>query len=341
MFSNNLKNDFISREHYEITINKERNIKKYSAKEVEYLVKFKNIPVDMIESLELIEKVFRSILRDIILYTRPRDKIKIFIHHPNLNEDIKMGRFQSNFINVSDIDPDFIIDTIVRLAQSGKIITLDERLTFNVLIINYIEGSGKRNNDRLDNYFYKKQCVVRIATNKYDSLCGLRAIIVGKAIADKSENYEKIRDSRNSCQSDLVKALADELSLDYNQPIGISELVKIEAYLKYYQFIIIDGDNLSTVLYAGVKRDKKIFLHLKNHHYDCIKSLPALFQNSYYCFECFKPYSVYELHPCNDVCKKCKDRFCQFVSVDFNVKCEFCEVNCKSQECLIRHKSLW
>ena len=37
------------------------------------------------------------------------------------------------------------------------------------------------------------------------------------------------------------------------------------------------------------------------------------------------------------MCKKSKDRFSQFVSVDFNVKCELCEVNCKSQKCLIRH----
>ena len=35
------------------------------------------------------------------------------------------------------------------------------------------------------------------------------------------------------------------------------------------------------------------------------------------------------------MCKKCKDRFCQFISDEFIVKCEFCEVKCKSQECLI------
>ena len=76
-----------------------------------------------------------------------------------------------------------------------------------------MERSGKRNNDRLDNYFYKKQCVVRITSNKNDNLCGLRAIIVGTAIVDNSENYERIRDSRNTYQSDLAKALADDLIL--------------------------------------------------------------------------------------------------------------------------------
>ena len=127
-------------------------------------------------------------MRDIILYTKPRDKIKLFIHHPNLNEDIKLGRFQSNLINVSDIDPDFIIDTIVRLAQSGKLISLDEKLTFNVLIINYLEGSGKRNNDRLEHYLLKKQCVVRIQPKPSDKSCALRAIVVGRALADSDIN---------------------------------------------------------------------------------------------------------------------------------------------------------
>ena len=61
--------------------------------------------------------------------------------------------------------------------------------------------------------------------------------------------------------------LADALDFAYTDSIGISELIKVEKYLQDYQFIVIDGNNLCSVVYAGNKKDKKIFLHYKDNHY--------------------------------------------------------------------------
>ena len=61
--------------------------------------------------------------------------------------------------------------------NAGKMLTLNDRMKFNVLIIHQISGGGLK---RLGHFLLKKQSVVRIRTNKDDSLCALRAVIVGK-----------------------------------------------------------------------------------------------------------------------------------------------------------------
>ncbi len=60
---------------------------------------------------------------------------------------------------------------------------------------------------RIADYLHTKLCVVRVKTNKYDKLCGLRAICLGKAYADK-ENYDIMRDSRNNLQTSKAYELA-------------------------------------------------------------------------------------------------------------------------------------
>ena len=180
MFSIDRNNiEKISKENYEIIIGKTRNIKKFSAKQVEYNVKFKNIPSELIESLVMIEKLFKSVFRDITGFIKPDDKCKIYIDHPNFTDNI-----QTSFQKGRNLDADFIIDTIARLMQSGKILSLDEKLKFSVLIINNNTGGGG-GIKRLGDYLCKKQCVVRIKEEQDDKLCALRAIILGISYINK------------------------------------------------------------------------------------------------------------------------------------------------------------
>ena len=80
-------------------------------------------------------------------------------------------------------------------------------------------------------------------------------------------------------------------------------------------------------------------LYYSENHYDCIKSLPAFFNSPYFCQKCYKPYSHFENHPCNDVCKKCLDKCCMFLNLQNCIKCHFCEVLCKSEDCLLKHRA--
>ena len=122
------------------------------------------------------------------------------------------------------------------------------------------------------------------------------------------DNYDYVRDSRNSFQKKKALRLAFDCNLNFNMPIGFNELKKVEEFLKHYQIIVINGDIMNEFDYVGPFKDKKIVLYLKEGHYDFVKSIPAFFNKKCFCFTCFNGYSVYEDHPCNEVCKKCKQR---------------------------------
>ena len=107
-----------------------------------------------------------------------------------------------------------------------------------------------------------------------------------------------------------------ELGFSKNEELGIDELKKIENYLKDYQIIVFDSpavnaDSMNCLMYVGITKEKKMFLYYHYKHLDTIKSFPAFYHNKNYCFDCMKPYNNFENHPCNLVCKKCKDRKCQ------------------------------
>ena len=278
------------------------------------------------ESLETVDKLFNAVIKDISQYIKPQDSIKIYIDHPNFTDDI-----QTKFQKGKDLNAKVVIDTISRLMQSGKILSLDDKLKFSVLIIREISGAGIK---RIGEYLYKKQCVVRIKEDKEDSLCGLRAIVLGISYVN-NDNYEKVRDSRNNIQKRKAYELAFELNMDINKPIGLEDIKTVESFLKEYQIIIFNGDNVNEIEYVGPQKDKKIILYLKDGHYDFIKSLPAFLNKKYYCFKCLKGYSNFENHPCNEVCRKCKEKNCIQIK---NKKCEFCYVICQSNECYINHR---
>jgi hypothetical protein len=140
-------NDNISNQFYEIIIGKNRFIIKYDARQLEYKVKFKKIPSNMIESLQMIHDLFTEIINFIKCFVNPKDSVKIYIDHPNYDG----GDIQTRFQKGSDLNSDVVINSITRLAQSGKLLSLDEKLEFNILIINYKTGSGLK---RIADYLY-------------------------------------------------------------------------------------------------------------------------------------------------------------------------------------------
>ena len=63
----------ISKANYEIIKNKTRHIKKFSAKQINYDFKFKNIS----NELNMIEILLKSVIKDITDFLHPDDKIFI------------------------------------------------------------------------------------------------------------------------------------------------------------------------------------------------------------------------------------------------------------------------
>ena len=189
----------------------------------------------------MIEKLFIAVLKDITNFTT------------NLTDDV-----QTKFMKAKEIDAQNMIDTIVRIIQSGKILSLNEKLKFSALIIHQNAG-GAGGLKRVGDFLYKKKCVVRIKTEQDDKLCALRAIFVGISFVNK-DNYEIVRDSRNGIQRRMALKLASDCYLNINEPICFNEIKKVEDSIKYYQIIVINGDLMNEILKVIVKKKKLYYI---------------------------------------------------------------------------------
>ena len=67
MFSKKILQGIIPSDHYDLSLINVRNVKKFNAELLDYIVKFKNIPEEFSTSLLMMEKVMRSIVKDILI----------------------------------------------------------------------------------------------------------------------------------------------------------------------------------------------------------------------------------------------------------------------------------
>ena len=168
-------------------------------------------------------EIMHLLVRSLVKECKKKDKIKIIINHPVLSERIELP-----FVFCEELTSNMIMSEISRIAQSNKILTLDNNITFHTIVQRFFRGGGGGNVRRLDNFLCKKQSIVRIKSQKENKLCALRAIIVGKAISDKDADYDSTRDTRNTYQNDRALEIAEVLKLNTNEEIGALELKRIE-----------------------------------------------------------------------------------------------------------------
>lgn len=313
--------------NFRIDVSASRQVNKYNTYMRDFQVFFNNLPPDFISSMELLSRITGEILYKIKEFADTKDKLKIYINHPELSHPISLPFMQS-----SEMTPMMLVNQISKVLQSNKKLALDNRLTFHTLLLKMPKGAGKRLND----FVVKKHSIVRVKDEK-DSLCALRAIVIGKALADKDlVKYNTIRDIRNNLQTREAYKLALELNFPLHLAIGLEEIHIIECYLQDYQLIVIDSNALHQIVYMGEQKCKKIILYCHDNHFYVINSLNAFYSSKHFCFECKTPYSSkYETHPCNNVCKKCLNRLCS--KSNSKIKCEFCGVRCSDELCFIRH----
>ena len=174
-------------------------------------------------------------------------------------------------------------------------------MSFHAFKLKYNSGGGG-NLKQLDSFLYKKQSIIRVKAHREKNLCGIRAIIVGKAFCDNDPNFITIRDNRNVYQNDMALSIASTLNLNINDNIGINELCRIEKHIQNYHITVFYNELMNEILYKGVEKEKKIFLFFHNNHFDVIRSLPAFYGKGNYCFQCMKSYETFVNHPCYMVC---------------------------------------
>ena len=79
-------------------------------------------------------------------------------------------------------------------------------------------------------------------------MCCTRAIVIGKAKADKDPKYASIRDS-NPMQTRCAKSLCKAAGVDHSKQCGLGEFAKFQAYLTDYQLCMVSKDHLFGLIY--------------------------------------------------------------------------------------------
>ena len=117
---------------------------------------------------------------------------------------------------------------------------------------------------------------------------------------------------------------------------GIEQAKQFQGYLSEYQISIVSKEYGNKIIYAGLEKDKRIYLYIPNNHYDVITKMPGFFARHYYCHRCKKAYEHQEEHWCPKACKCCRFPMeCPEVSW---LTCEDCHHLFKSQQCFEQHK---
>ena len=170
------------------------------------------------------------------------------------------NRYQQNAIYVpfqrrDQINVQTILDTIEKLLNSNEEFLIDGFFEVNVIHVNMLSGGRSKIPYESSVARLKKSESTARVKNK-DNMCPARAIVIGKAKADKDPKYASIRDS-NPMQTRVVKSLGKAAGVDHSKQCGLSEFEKFQAYLTDYQLCVVSKDHLFGFIYKGEHKKKK------------------------------------------------------------------------------------
>ena len=306
--------------------------KKFRTKAMNYRVQFTNRLADVeITSLhEQLHEIFQQILDETIGGVPPQDQVRFLLHSPQLDKPIHFP-----FMAADRLTSERILAEFERVIQSNQEFRLNDTVEINVIHVSMpVGGKGnKRSEVNLEKHLKKKRSIIRIQNE--DELCMARALVVAKAKLDNDPHYKYVSDHRKPMQARLAQELHQNAGVPFG-PCGIEQAKLFQAYLVEYQINIGSKEYNDNIIYNGPEKDKKIYLHMHDNHYDVITKMPGFFARSYYCHTCKKAYSNYEEHLCPNECKCCG--FSPICPEESWRTCKDCHRQFKSQRCYDQHK---
>ena len=132
-----------------------------------------------------------------------------------------------------------------------------------------------------------------------------------------------------------------EVGLPLDRPCTLADIPRFERLLNV-SILVISGSQQNSFVYPVDKTGvgpRRIYLYhtqtLNGGHFDLVKSLPGLFDATYFCSLCFKPYSSVKYHKCQTFCKVCQNPNC--LEEDPR-SCRGCLRVCRSSKCFEGHR---
>ena len=315
--------------------------------------------------------MFQQIINELRRLLPHDDLGRIVIHHPNLQNPIVVSLRTLDKLTV-----DAIMGEIERVLNSHEELTLDRGFVIDVGVIQMPRGGrGKGYITNVNEALSKKKSIVEIR-NK-DNMCMARALVVAwakhnittiqewqglttirnmdpvtKALTFKKVPlwfYRHLKENKRRSQDEFARELCRRARVNPNQPASLNDLTKFEEFLNISVHVVaahlgnkfLRVPNLAD---AEVNEQRKnIFLYYVDGengmgHFHAIVSISGFFSSSYFCTTCLKPYNNAKHHSCETTCKVCTSNSCP-VSDD-KVTCKTCHMECRSLQCLERHKAV-
>ena len=305
----------------EPTIRNFRNKKwKCNQKTIDYNLNNNELS-NFFEAENCVSQFFKEIYDDNIRDIDSNYFIQYVMNHDSFTDPIR-----SFYMRRKDFDsPSIMHNQFESVMQSRKPPEDSQlnnrfRVIFNIIENKQISGGmlvSKEKNKRVckqkievlnqRDYIQNSRSVKIINSDNY---CLLRAILVGKAYADKEKNAKLLTRKNNRKLNSLVKKYVSDLNLP-DRHLNLDDLKIIDDHLNDYQITLYSSiSDGSSILYPEKKKkhkkvEKFINITFENDHFNTITSMTAYLKCSYFCQFCRVKYQNLGSHNCNSICKSC------------------------------------
>ena len=320
---------------YEIESRKKTKSKKFRMTATDYTIRFNNVvnDLDLIESHERVQKIFKHLLNDVTEDMDERDQVRFVLRSDQLDTPISIP-----FMPVLQLTPERVFSQIERVVQSNRDFRLNDTVTVDIIHVKAPQGSGrsKRTTLNIKEYLHKKGSVITIQNN--DNLCLARALVVAIAKVENAPNYLNLTRTNRRTQEKKAKEFHAAANVPLG-PCGIPEVEMFQKYLTNYEINIVSGNHNNSIIYPAkpstISNITPIYLYLHDNHYDVITSMPGFLSRCYFCHTCRRTYDNKLAHLCPGMCKSCRAYDCV---VNDPMGCNECNRWFKSKACYDRHK---
>ena len=219
--------------------------------------------------------------------------VRLMINNHYLHRPIYIPFGKRNQINA-----EVILEAIKNVLNSNEEFLIDGFLEVNIIHVEAYQG-GRTQKGFVNYQTKQKKSKAYIQIENTDNMCMARAIVVSKAFVDNDPQYDTIRDSckkdkkttreRKDMQTIRAKALCEAAGVDHTKYCGMEEAAKFQAYLTEYQLCILSREHNETLIFKGPEgREKFIYIHLDQNHYNAITKMTGFLKSSYFCHICNK-----------------------------------------------------
>jgi hypothetical protein len=169
-----------------------------------------------------------------------------------------------------------------KVFQSHKTIAFNQNhpLKASVIITQLPSGRGKFSSVQK---LFNEISGVKVISNQ-DSICLVRAVLIGQAYADKEKNAYLLLRKNNRELNKRVKRLAEKLNIPKNKSLGVETIKLLEAELKEYQITLLPENRLLhdplaitfVMIFASIVGEKTVqgFLFLNLIFFIVIVTIP-------------------------------------------------------------------